>query len=74
MLVKVRTPAQISCGGATAWKPLAASPWAARAGGLRLKWAEGRSGSKIGEKVKVLRISLPIVESLSGLQEYFELI
>ena len=50
-------------------KRLAASPWAARAGGVRLKWAKGRSGSKIDEKVKVLRMSLPIVENLSGLQE-----
>ena len=38
-------------------------------GGARLKWAEGRSGSKNCEKVKVLRMSLPIVENLSGLQE-----
>ena len=34
-----------------------------------LKWAKGRFWSKIDEKVKVLRMSLPIVESLSGLQE-----
>ena len=38
-------------------------------GGLRLKWAKGRFWSKIDEKIKVLRMSLPIVESLSGLQE-----
>ena len=38
-------------------------------GRLRLKWAKGRSGSKINEKVKVLRMGLPIVENLSGLQE-----
>ena len=38
-------------------------------GGPRLKWAKGRFGSKNDEKVKVLRMSLPIVESLSGLQE-----
>ena len=37
--------------------------------GLRLKWAKGRFGSKNDEKVKVLRMGLPIVESLSGLQE-----
>ena len=38
-------------------------------GGPRLKWAKGRFGSKNDEKVKVLRMGLPIVESLSGLQE-----
>ena len=38
-------------------------------GGPRLKWAKGRFWSKIDEKVKVLRMSLPIVESLSRLQE-----
>ena len=38
-------------------------------GGLRLKWAKGRFWSKIDEKVKVLRMGLPIVESLSGPQE-----
>ena len=38
-------------------------------GWLRLKWAKGRFGSKIDEKMKVLRMSLPIVENLSGLQE-----
>ena len=38
-------------------------------GRLRLKWAKGRFGSKNDEKVKVLRMGLPIVESLSGLQE-----
>ena len=38
-------------------------------GGARLKWAEGRSGSKIDEKVKVLRMEFSIVENLSGLQE-----
>ena len=38
-------------------------------GRLRLKWAKGRFGSKIDEKVKVLRMDLPIVENLSGLQE-----
>ena len=37
--------------------------------GLRLKWAKGRFGSKNGEKVKVLRMGLPIVENLSGLQD-----
>ena len=34
-------------------------------GGPRLKWAKGRFWSKIDEKVKVLRMSLPIVENLS---------
>ena len=38
-------------------------------GGLRLKWAKGRFWSKIDEKIKVLRMGLPIVEILSGLQE-----
>ena len=38
-------------------------------GGLRLKWAKGRSGSKNEEKVKVLRMEFSIVENLSGLQE-----
>ena len=38
-------------------------------GGLRLKWAKGRFWSKIVKKLKVLRTSLPTVESLSGLQE-----
>ena len=38
-------------------------------GRLRLKWAKGRFGSKNYEKMKVLRMSLPIVENLSGLQE-----
>ena len=38
-------------------------------GGLRLKWAKGQFWSQIDGKVKVLRMSLPIVESLSGLQE-----
>ena len=38
-------------------------------GGLRLKWAKGQFWSKNDEKIKVLRMSLPIVESLSGLQE-----
>ena len=38
-------------------------------GGPRLKWAKGRFGSKNDEKVTVLRMSLPIVEDLSGLQE-----
>ena len=38
-------------------------------GRLRLKWAKGRFGSKIYEKIKVLRMSLPIVENLSGPQE-----
>ena len=38
-------------------------------GGPRLKWANGRSGSKIDEKVKVLRMEFSIVENLSGLQE-----
>ena len=40
-------------------------------GGPRLKWAKGRSGSKIDEKVKVLRMEFSIVENLSGLQESF---
>ena len=34
-----------------------------------MKWAEGRSGPKNDEKVKVLRIEFSIVENLSGLQE-----
>ena len=38
-------------------------------GRLRLKWAKGRFGLKKYEKMKVLRMGLPIVESLSGLQE-----
>ena len=38
-------------------------------GRLRLKGAKGRFWSKIHEKMKVLRMSLPIVESLSCLQE-----
>ena len=38
-------------------------------GGARLEWAKGRFGSKIDEKMKVLRMGLPIVESLSGPQE-----
>ena len=38
-------------------------------GGARLKWAEGRCGSKNDEKVKVLRMEFSIVENLSGLQE-----
>ena len=38
-------------------------------GGPRLKWAKGRSGSKNGEKVKVLGMEFSIVENLSGLQE-----
>ena len=38
-------------------------------GGLRLKWAKGRSGSKIDEKMKVLRMNLPIAENRSGPQE-----
>ena len=50
------------------WPGLAAR-MALAEGGPRLKWAKGRSGSKIYEKVKVLRMSLPIVENLSGLQE-----
>ena len=37
--------------------------------GLRLKWAKGRFGFKNDEKVKVLRMSLPIMKNLSGLQE-----
>ena len=37
--------------------------------GLRLKWAKGRFGSKNDEKVKVLRMGLPIAENLSGPQE-----
>ena len=38
-------------------------------GGPRLKWAKGQFWSKIDEKIQVLRMSLPIVENLSGLQE-----
>ncbi len=38
-------------------------------GGPRLKWAKGRSGSKIDENVKVLRMEFSTVENLSGLQE-----
>ena len=38
-------------------------------GGLRLKWAKGRFGSKNDEKVKVLRMEFSIVENPSGLQE-----
>ena len=38
-------------------------------GRLRLKWAKGRFRSKIDEQMKVLRMGLPIVESLSGPQE-----
>ena len=38
-------------------------------GGPGLKWAKGRFWSKNDEKVKVLRMSLPLVENLSGLQE-----
>ena len=38
-------------------------------GGPRLKWAKGRFGSTIDEKVKVLRMEFSIVENLSGLQE-----
>ena len=38
-------------------------------GGLRLKWAKGQFGSKIDERIKVLRMGLPTVENLSGLQE-----
>ena len=51
----------------TVWAPA----WPGTPGwpGLRLKWAKGRFGSKNDEKVKVLRMSLPIVENLSGLQE-----
>ena len=41
-------------------------------GGPRLKWAKGRSESKIGEKVKVLRMEFSTVEKLSGLQAYLE--
>ena len=37
--------------------------------GTRLKWAKGRSGSKNGKKVKVLRMEFSVVENLSGLQE-----
>ena len=40
-------------------------------GWARLKWSEGRFGSKNDEKVKVLRMSLPIAENLSGLQGVF---
>ena len=38
-------------------------------GRLRLKGAKGRFWSETDEKMQVLRMSLPIVESLSGLQE-----
>ena len=38
-------------------------------GGPRLKWAQGRFGSKNDEKVHVLRMEFSIVENLSGLQE-----
>ena len=38
-------------------------------GWLRLKWAKGRFGAQIDEKMTVLRMGLPIVENLSGLQE-----
>ena len=34
-----------------------------------MEWAKGRFWSEIDEKVKVLRMGLPIVENLSGLQE-----
>ena len=37
--------------------------------GLRLKWAKGQFYSKNEVRRKVLRMDLPIVESLSGLQE-----
>ena len=52
------------------WRKRCSTFWAAAwSMGPRLKWAKGRSGSKIGEKVKVLRMEFSIVESLSGLQE-----
>ena len=38
-------------------------------GGLRLKWAKGRFGSKNEEKIIILRMALPTAKSLSGLQE-----
>ena len=38
-------------------------------GGPRLKWAEGRFGSKNDEKMNVLGMEFSIVENLSGLQE-----
>ena len=38
-------------------------------GGLRLKWAKGRFGRNIDGKIKVPRMGLHIVESLSGLQQ-----
>ena len=38
-------------------------------GGLRLKWAKGRFGPKIDEKIKVLRMESSTVDNLSGLQE-----
>ena len=38
-------------------------------GRLRLKGAKGRFWSKIDDKMKVLRMSLPILENISGLQE-----
>ena len=37
--------------------------------GQNAKWAKDQFWSKIDEKMKVLRMSLPIVENLSGLQE-----
>ena len=58
----------------TFWGPAWPLAWPRRQDGLgqggpRLKWAKDQIRSKIDEKVKVLRMSLPIVESLSGLQE-----
>ena len=60
--------------GATFWAPAWPLAWPGPQDGLgqgapRLKWAKGRFWSKIDEKVKVLRMGLPIVENLSGLQE-----
>ena len=40
-------------------------------GWLRLKWAKGQFWSKIDEKVKVLRMGLPIVEILADLRRVF---
>ena len=38
-------------------------------GWLRLKWAKGQFWLKIGEKMKVLKTGLALVENLSGPQE-----
>ena len=60
--------------GAAFWAPAWPLAWPGSQDGLgqgwlRLKSARDRFWSKINDKVKVLRMSLPIVESLSGLQE-----